>query len=175
MDAVNFCEVLTSEVISPDLTQNADLYGWLIGSWEVDVTDYDLGATPRKSKGEWHFSRTLEGRAIQDVFIVPIRGAREGIGKEGNRYGNTFRFYDPKIDAWHITWFNPVRHVKNELVARRKGTDIVQEGKLDDGTLMRWSFVDIKSDSFRWLGESSNDGGKTWVLGAEFFVKKRSR
>jgi hypothetical protein len=174
MDAVDFCEVLPSDVISPDLSQNADLYGWLIGSWEVDVTDFDLDKSPHKTKGEWHFSRVLEGRAIQDVFIVPIRNTREGIGKEGNRYGTTVRYYDPKIDAWHITWFNPVRAVKNELIARRKGNDIVQEGKLDDSTLMRWSFVDIKPDSFRWLGESSNDGGKTWVLGAEFLAKRKS-
>jgi hypothetical protein len=175
MHAVDFCEVLPSEVISPDLNQNADLYGWLIGSWEIDATDYDLGASTHKSKGEWHFSRVLEGRAIQDIFIVPIRGSRQGVGKEGNRYGTTLRFYDPTIDAWRITWFNPVRAVKNELIARRKGNDIVQDGKLDDGTLMRWSFVDIKSDSFRWLGESSNDGGKTWVLGAEFLAKRKSQ
>ncbi len=173
MHAVDFCEVLPSEVISTDLNQNADLYGWLIGSWEVDVTDYDLGASPHKSKGEWHFSRVLEGRAIQDIFIVPIRGSRERVGKEGNRYGTTLRFYDPTIDAWRMTWFNPVRAVKNELIGRRKGNDIVQDGKQDDGTVMRWSFVDIKSDSFRWLGESSNDGGKTWVLGAEFLAKRR--
>ena len=85
------------------------------------------------------------------------------------------RFYDPSIDAWRISWFNPVRSVHNELISRRKGNDIVQEGKLDDGTLMRWSFVDIQSDSFRWLGESSNDGGKTWVLGAEFLAKRKSQ
>ena len=89
LDVVNFCEVLPSEVISPDLNQSADIYGWLIGSWSVDVTDYDLGDSPRKSKGEWHFSRVLEGRAIQDVFIVPIRGSREGVDKESNRYGTT--------------------------------------------------------------------------------------
>jgi hypothetical protein len=175
LDVVDFCEVLPSEVISPDLSQNADLYGWLIGSWDVDVTDYDLSASPHKSKGEWHFSRVLEGRAIQDIFIVPIRGSRQGVGKEWNRYGTTLRFYDPTIDAWRITWFNPVRTVKNELIARRKGNDIVQAGKLDDGTLMRWSFVDIKPDSFRWLGESSDDGGKTWVLGAEFLAKRKSK
>lgn len=175
LDVIDFCEVLPSDVISPDLNQNADMYGWLIGSWDVDVTDYDLGASSRKSKGEWHFSRVLEGRAIQDIFIVPIRGSREQIGKDNNRYGTTLRFYDPSIDAWRITWFNPVRAVKNELIARRKGNDIVQEGKLDDGTLMRWSFVDIQPDSFRWLGESSSDGGKTWVLGAEFLVKRKSQ
>lgn len=173
MQVADFCEVLPSEVISPDLNQNADIYGWLIGSWDIDATDYDLGATARKSKGEWHFSRILEGRAIQDVFILPVRGAREGVGKEGNRFGTTLRYYDPSIDAWRITWFNPVRAVKNELIAHRKGNEIVQEGKLEDGTLIRWSFVDIKSDSFRWLGESSKDAGKTWLLGAEFLAKRK--
>lgn len=173
MQVADFCEVLPSQVLSPDLNQNADIYGWLIGSWDIDATDYDLGATPRKSKGEWHFSRVLEGRAIQDVFIVPVRGLREGVGKDRNRFGTTLRFYDPSIDAWRITWFNPIRAVKNELIARRKGNEIVQEGKLEDGTLIRWSFVDIKSGSFRWLGESSKDGGKTWVLDAEFLAKRK--
>lgn len=41
-------------------------------------------------------------------------------------------------------------------------------GSHSDGTPIRWSFIDITSNSFRWLGESLNPDGKTWKLEAEF-------
>src|SRR5580692_2635318 len=49
----------------------ASMFGWLVGDWEADVYDYKDDGTKTVSKGEWHFSWVLEGRAIQDVWIVP--------------------------------------------------------------------------------------------------------
>ncbi len=167
-----FLQVLPSPGPSAELDQASELYGWLVGSWAMDVIDYDDKGSRYTSKGEWHFAWVLEGRAIQDVFIVPVQTSRQGIGKENNRYGTSLRVYDPAMNAWHITWINPVRVVKSELIGRRKGNDIVQEGKTEDGSLMRWSFVEIKRDSFRWLGEISTDNGKTWQLQAEFFGRR---
>lgn len=30
--------------------------------------------------------------------------------------------------------------------------------------LERWRFVDLTKDTFTWLGEASDDGGRTWRL-----------
>jgi hypothetical protein len=58
------------------------------------------------------------------------------------------------------------------MVGQRRGSDVVQEATAPDGSLMRWSFVDITPDSFRWIGEQSTDNGKTWRLWAEFRLRR---
>jgi len=68
---------------------NMDLYAWLIGSWELDVTGHLPDGNTRRRPGAWHFGWVLEGRAIQAVWIVPARGeARAGdAARNGNVYG----------------------------------------------------------------------------------------
>lgn len=166
-------DVLHSPGPSPELGPNADLYGRLIGSWRITVFEYPENAPRREREGEWHFGWVLEGRAIQDVFIVPPRVQRSAeTPREGNRYGATLRIYDASRDEWRITWINPVTLAHNELVGRRRGDEIVQEGSDGDGQPYRWIFSDIKPDSFRWRSESSADGGKTWRLDAEFLARR---
>jgi hypothetical protein len=161
---------------SAELAEAAALYEGLIGSWDVEVTDYDADGTRRTTAGEWHFGWALEGRAVQDVFIVPRRTDRavSGLPRQGNRYGTTVRFYDPARQAWRIVWVNPVSGAVNTLVARKEGDAIVQEGVNDDGSLLRWSFVELRRDRFHWVGEGSIDGGATWHTHAEFFGRRVS-
>jgi hypothetical protein len=82
------------------------------------------------------------------------------------------RVYDPALDAWHIIWSDPVRQLYMRQVGRARGRDIVQEGQSDKGVPMRWSFVDIAPDSFRWLGERSLDGGASWHLQSQYRAKR---
>ncbi len=153
--------------------QRMSLYDPLLGSWAADVIDHDASGPPRTSTGEWHFGWVLEGRAIQDVWISPPRASRRpGMPALGNRYGTSLRVYDPAADVWHVTWINPVTGVRNTLLGRRHGDEIVQEGTDTDGSLMRWTFSDVTPGSFRWRGESSSDGGRTWRLDAEFFGRR---
>jgi hypothetical protein len=37
----------------------------------------------------------------------------------------------------------------------------------------RWSFYDIRRDSFAVRGEASNDDGKTWKLESEYKMQRR--
>jgi hypothetical protein len=112
-------------------------------------------------RGEIHAGWALEGRAIQDVWILP-----------GFFYGTTLRIYDPGIDAWHILWSDPLKQLYGRQIGHARGSDIVQDGKDDTGSAVRWSFTEITPDSFRWLGERSPDGGANWHRQAEFFAHR---
>lgn len=161
---------------SPELGEAASLYSSLIGRWDVDIVDYASDGSATATRGEWHFGWALEGRAVQDVLIAPPRPQRPGLPppRRGTRYGTTVRFYDRGRQAWRIVWINPVSGDVNSLVARRRGAAIVHEGVDDDGTLMRWMFVEILRDRFRWIGEASNDAGVSWQKRAEFFGRRVS-
>jgi hypothetical protein len=171
-----FNTVLTASGPSSEIPENSRLYAWLVGSWEADVFDYERDGSRHVSKGEWHFAWVLEGRAIQDVWIVPPRGARKSDQPPSrrNRYGTTIRVYDPKIDAWQITWINPVTRAQAMQIGRKRGDNIVQEGRNADETLTRWTFSEIQENSFRWSGETSSDAGETWFLHSEFRLRRSS-
>ncbi len=168
-----FLDALHAEGPAPDRSGNMDLYGWLVGSWELDVTGYRDDGGPRRRPGEWHFGWVLEGRAIQDVWIVPPRGARPGdAAANANFYGTTLRVYDPRIDAWHIQWTDPVSQTYLTMIGRKQGGDIVQLGKGAGDTLIRWSFSEITPDTFRWRGEVSADDGASWRRNVEFLARR---
>jgi hypothetical protein len=118
----------------------------------------------------------LEGRAIQDVWMIPRRAERRhgmpAMPVAGNWYGTTLRVYDPSLDAWHILWSDPATQVYTSQIGRARGADIVQEGKLPTGDMLRWRFTEITANSFHWLGEHSADDGKTWRLQVEVFARR---
>ena len=56
-----FHSVLSASGRSQEIPESADVYGWLVGSWKLDVYDYQPDGTVRRSNGEVHFARVLEG------------------------------------------------------------------------------------------------------------------
>jgi hypothetical protein len=167
---------LASESRSPEIPESADAYGWLIGSWELEVRRYwGIDLTAHQVSGEIHFAWVLEGRAVQDVWIMPQRSDRIGSpDKARNMYGTTLRVWDPTIQAWRITWSNPAGDHHEQQIGRRVGNDIVQVGTRFDGTPTRWTFTDIGADSFHWLGEALELDGRTWRLEGEFYARRAS-
>jgi hypothetical protein len=155
----SFIEALHTDRPAPDRADKMGLYAWLVGRWEMDTAVYDDNDVKQTGRGEIHVGWVLEGRAIQDVWIIP-----------GTFYGTTLRVYDPGLDAWHILWSDPVRQYYARQIGRARGNDIVQEGKNDTGAAIRWSFTEIALNSFRWRGERwSHD---RWQLQAEFFARR---
>lgn len=170
---LEFPTALVSRGRNPEIPEEADAYGWLVGSWELDVRYYRVDVTGRGLKGEVHFAWVLEGRAIQDTWIMPRRSGRDpDLGKTQNMYGTTLRVWDPMLRAWRITWINPVTGQRDEQIGRRVGNDIVQVGTHADGTPTRWRFTEITPDSFHWIGEALEPDGKTWRLEGEFLAKR---
>jgi hypothetical protein len=159
--ASSLAELLLADGPAADRADKMRLYGWLIGGWEMDAVVHMDDGRKHTGRGEIRFGWALEGRAIQDVWILP-----------GVFYGTTLRIYDPGIDAWHIIWSDPLRQYYTRQIGRAQGADIVQLGKTDTGAATRWSFTDITPDSFRWLGERLLDGETTWHLQAEFLARR---
>ncbi len=155
---------------SPEIPDAMDAYGWLVGSWDLDVLHYwatDVSA--RGLKCEVHAEWVLEGRAVQDVWIMPRRLERTAqLDRKFNMYGTTLRVWDPTIEAWRITWRNPAGDHHEEQIGRWCGKDVVQVGVRPNGTPTRWTFREITSTSFHWLGESLAPDGRTWNLEGEF-------
>ena len=167
-----FLSALMSDGPSPELGDQAETYGWLVGSWDIRIVDYDRDGQKQEQQGEWHISWVLEGRAIQDIFIVPKRGQRDKATRQRNRYGSTLRMFDPSINAWRVYWRNPVIAAREELIGQKVGNDIVQEGVDAAGNTFRWIFDRITADSFHWYGRRSFDGGISWQLEVEFFATR---
>ncbi|MBS0214293.1 MAG: hypothetical protein JSR63_01050 [Proteobacteria bacterium] len=150
------------------------LYAFLIGSWEYDAIYHFDPEHPRHTSGEIHASWVLEGRAIQDVWIVPgLHLPRAATPEPGDYYGTTLRVYDPVLDAWHILWSDPLTRTFRRQLGRACDSGIVQEGDDGDGTRSRWSFSEITGNAFRWTGEYSTDDGAHWTLLADFHAQRR--
>jgi hypothetical protein len=162
--------LLAAQSRAPEIPESADAYGWLVGSWELDVRRYwGIDVSARGLKGEAHFGWALEGRAIQDVWIMPrVRERTANMDPHMNMYGTTLRVWDPSIQAWQITWTNPAGDHHERQIGRRAGNDVVQIGARQNGTPTRWIFSEITADTFHWTGESLKEDGKTWTLEGEF-------
>jgi hypothetical protein len=169
--------LLGSTARAPEIPESADAYGWLVGSWDLDVLHYwGMDVSARGIEAEAHFGWALEGRAIQDVWIMPRRAERTGREDATmNMFGTTLRVWDPTIQAWRITWINPAGNHYEQQIGRKSGQDIVQVGVRPDGTPTRWTFTEITPDSFHWLGEALEPDGKTWRLEGEFRAKRQVR
>src|SRR2546423_228035 len=75
------------------------LYGQLVGDWDIDYTAFNSdGSKLVLTKGEWHFGWALDGRAVEDVWIVPGPNQPRVAGAPKGEWGTTIRYYDPKID-----------------------------------------------------------------------------
>jgi hypothetical protein len=69
---IDFFSRLAATERSTEIPESADVYGWLCGSWDLHVLHYrGIDVAERGLTGEVHAARVLEGRAIQDVWIMP--------------------------------------------------------------------------------------------------------
>jgi hypothetical protein len=171
-----FGDVLLSDGPAPDRAEKMKLYAWLVGRWEMDVVAHEESGATHPGRGEIYAGWVLQGRAIQDVWMIPpLADRRPDIAPlpvAGNWYGTTLRIYDPQLDAWRILWNDPATGFHSEQVGRARGKDIVQEGTLANGAVLRWIFTDITANSFHWSGELSLDGGRTWRMQVECFPRR---
>jgi hypothetical protein len=157
---------LAANAPNPELREKLMLFGQFIGDWEIHERWLNPDGNWGEGTGAVHFAWILEGNAIQDVW-----SDYEGNPPREVPVGTTIRFYDPKIDAWHVTWIAPKRGTIKTLVARQIGEEIVLEGTRD-GHPLRWIFSEITPKSFRWRAEESHDDQKTWQLTEDMSIRR---
>ncbi len=161
----SFAQVLHAKGPDPSRAPELKLYSFLVGRWELDVTTILDDGTTHRGGGEIHAGWVLQGRAIQDVWMIPrLRDHKPGIEPlpgAGNWYGTTLRIYDPELGAWRILWNDPATNFFSQQIARAQGPDIVQIGPDPRGGSMRWVFSEITPDAFHWTAEHSLDD-LTW-------------
>jgi hypothetical protein len=157
----SFAQVLLANGPDTSRATELELYAWIVGQWDIDVTTILDDGTKHLGRGEIHAGWVLQGRAIQDVWMIPrLRDRQPGIEPlpgAGNWYGTTLRIYDPELDAWRILWSDPATNFFAQQIGRPQGSDIVQTGPDPRGGTMRWVFSDIHAHSFRWSAERTQD------------------
>ena len=161
-----FLTALGSEAPPADRAKDMELYGWLIGSWDMDTVHHLDDGTTQKWTGECHFGWVLEGRAIQDIWIRPRRPA------PSTMYGTTLRIFDPGIGGWHIIWSDPLNQDYSRQIGRAEGKDIVQIGADSRGLQARWRFTEITANSFHWIGEERSSERDPWKITYEHFARR---
>ena len=148
-----------------------DIFGWLVGSWEMDAVLYDGDRRLHRSKPSYGCWRA---DAIQDLFIFLRRADRSsGIPTRGDRYATAIRTYDRKLGAWRVNFINPAEdETSAQLIARRDEHGIAMEGRLSTGTPIRWRYPTITPTSFNYTAGKLNADGERWQLYLESFGKR---
>ena len=162
---LSFSQVLHAGGPDPERASKLALYSWIVGGWEMDVTTIAEDGTRHRGHGEIHAGWVLQGRAIQDVWMIPRLAERTPtmapLPGAGNWYGTTLRIYDPNLDGWRILWNDPATNFFSQQIGRADGADIVQSGPDPRGGSMRWIFSDIEPSAFHWRAERAADD-RTW-------------
>jgi hypothetical protein len=151
------------------LGDEARVFDRFVGTWDCYYTFFLTDGSTKHSVGEIRFGWILDGQAVQDIWITYPKEA----GKERG-IGTTVRFFDTKLKTWRIIFVSPSAAALIAVQGGTEGDRIVLCGVDDEGTMLRWSFNDIKPDSFNWRGETSRDGGKTWKLEEHHYMRRRT-
>jgi hypothetical protein len=153
----------------PSLGDHARDFGRLVGTWDVEYTDFSKDGKATHRTGEFTVGWVMDGRAVQDVWIVNPSGTR----RDREVYTDLLCF-DPKSRTWRATSVDPQNGSILGLTGGAVGDDrFVLETQDINSKENRWSFNDIRSDSFVWRDEASSDGGKTWRLLSEYHMTRR--
>ena len=164
-----FAATLLASGPHPSLGQHADTFARLIGSWGGDYSH--PGRPGETGAMEVHFDWVLQGRAVQDTWIVPPRGQRPASTLSRQTYGTTVRVFHPAEELWRAVWLNPVVGVRTDLIARRVGDEIVQFC-LGADRPEKWVFSRITARSFLWQALLLGDDGVTWRVETEFQLER---
>jgi hypothetical protein len=153
----------------PSLADPAKIFDGFVGSWNVEYTDFSKDGKPTHRTGELLIGWVMDGRAMQDFWIVYPSGARTD-----REVYTALRYYDRKSATWPMTFIDPEHAGVTRFTGAAVGEDRIAFDTRDfNGADTRWSLNDIRSDSFVWREEESLDGGKTWRLLAQHHMKRR--
>jgi hypothetical protein len=138
--------------LSPLAPGETAQWGQLAGVWECLVSTPVEGGPARSSRATWTWRYTLDGHAVQDVYV----GHRED--DRPDFYGTGIRIYHPGNASWEISWMansaasgdapriTPFTATfEDEEIVMRRGDD----------PAWRTTFFDMDEESFSWASEPS--------------------
>lgn len=173
MATSNMFEALVARGPALSLGKKAATFNRLVGSWNVEVFDIENDGARRVTEGEWHFGWVLEGRALQDVLIVPHRVDRHlEMPLKGNRFVTALRLFDRALDAWRVFFVDPLSGAYIAMVARIDGEEVIEEGRDLNGDVYRKILSNLSDDSFRAREEVSRDDGATWQETTQILARR---
>lgn len=167
-------EALHTSGPSEEHTDKLMLFGQFVGSWDIAWSGTDADGNPAHANGELYFGWVLNGRAVQDIWIVPRRDEPVPSQTLRRLCGTTVRFYDHALDAWRSTWINPGTGQVRRFIGRPVNGEIVLLSDEQD-PWQRWWFTDITAESANWRGEVSHDQGGTWTVVENMRLTRMSR
>ncbi len=142
----------------------AHIFDGFVGTWHCDYTHFNEdGTVKERYPGHLTFGWILQGQALQDVWT-----GDKGDGRGEWQVGTSVRFFDPSADMWTVVWILPEAAAVVTVSGGEVDGRIVLEGVNADGSRRRWSFHDVRDDSFTWRGERSTDDGRSWTLLADY-------
>lgn len=135
---------------------------------DVEYADFLKDGTTLHRTGKFMAGWIMDGRAVQDLWIVDPWGKH----KEREVYTDV-DYFDAKSRAWHAIFVDPQDGSVDRFTASEvENNCLVLETKDLGSGETRWSFNDIRPDSFVWRDEGSSDGGKTWKLRSEYHMRR---
>src|SRR4051812_43551142 len=155
--ATSFPHVLLADGPDPERKDKLGLYAWLVGQWEMDVTTILEDGSTHEGRGEIHAGWVLQGRAIQDVWMIPRLRNRKPRAAQlpgaGNWYGTTLRIYDPNLDAWRILWSDPAVNSSASKLDARKAIGSFRRARIQEAARCAGRFP--RSSRTRFTGPAS--------------------
>jgi hypothetical protein len=154
---------LISENVLDDRRAGLAAFEPLIGSWDLRYKYWTAGGEHVEGTGYLNLGWGLRGTAVVDIWTF-----------DSGIVGTTIRYYDSSIDRIRSTYICPARNTFAPFIGRAVGGKIVLIAYPNDppGRRLRWSFVEIASETFSWTGEICDDGS-TWLLVQEIEGTRR--
>jgi hypothetical protein len=152
----------------PSLGDQANVFGRLVGTWEIRYAFLSKDGATTQATGTFSAGWVMDGRVMQCLYTIDPSAAR----KE-KFIGTSLSYFDAKSQTWRLFFIDP----ENDTVIRVTGgavnDRIVFLTQETDGKVYRWSFNDIRPDTFVYRDEISRDGGNTWTLREEDRMERR--
>jgi hypothetical protein len=154
----------------PSLGDHASVFERLVGTWDVEYTDFSKDGKVTHRSGELRFGWVLDGRVMQDLWMVYPSAP----GKDREVYTDLL-YFDSKSGTWLTVFIDPQAASVATFTGGAGGDDriVLESHDLVPQEIRRWSFNDIHPDSLVYRDEASSDGGKTWTLKSEYHMKRR--
>ena len=156
----------TPEQLQALFNQHKGDFDYLLGDWTFVNTNKQYG----KTNGRWSCVKTATGQLLDEYRLVDDKGATFYVTA-------TIRNYNAAADRWELIGMDDRNGLQDFGTAQKVGDEIHIEQRfgVSAGTpnTLRIRYYNIKTDSFSWAADRSDDGGKTWTKDAILIEAKR--